>query len=240
MEADVWLRNNDLLIGHSASSLTASRSLISLYIDALVSSLSYQNQPRPDASLNAHGIFEIDPNVSLTLLVDIKTDGPSALPFVSDQLEPLRSRGFLSHSNGSAFVPGPVTVVGTGNMPFDHFLSNRSHRDIFFDAPLADLWGEDAPSTRTQFNTSTSYYASASFAAAIGKPWHGILTPQQVEVIRGQVRAASAKGLKARYWDTPSWPIGLRNHIWDVLVKEGVGMLNVDDLVSASERQWVA
>lgn len=77
-----------------------------------------------------------------------------------------------------------------------------------------------------------------SFGEAIGKPWLGRLSPRQVDLIEGQVAMANAKGLKARYWDTPSWPISLRNHVWDVLEKKGVGMLNVDDLVAATRRDW--
>ncbi|KAI9859060.1 MAG: Altered inheritance of mitochondria protein 6, partial [Pleopsidium flavum] len=37
-------------------------------------------------------------------------------------------------------IPGPVTVVGIGNTPFDLVVSNTIHRDVFFDAPLDELW----------------------------------------------------------------------------------------------------
>ena len=238
MEADVWLSNGDLLVGHSRGSLTSSRSLRSLYIDPLVSILSHQNLDLSAPGSPLNGVFETSPGATLVLLIDIKTHSTETLPVVLDQLSPLRSRGFLTFFNGSTVVPGPVTVVGTGNTAFDQLMRNHTYRDIFFDAPLADLWGEDAPITRNEYDISTSYYASVSFAEAVGKPSFGILTPDQVDVLRGQVQAASAKGLKARYWDTPAWPVSLRNHVWDVLVKEGVGMLNVDDLDGASKRKW--
>ena len=61
-----------------------------------------------------------------------------------------------------------------------------------------------------------------------------------MDTILGQARAAKAKGLRARYWNTPAWPTGVRDHVWDVLVREGVGMLNVDDLTAASQRDWVS
>ena len=76
--------------------------------------------------------------------------------------------------------------------------------------------------------------------AAIGKPWHGSLAPQKVDMIAGQAAAAAKRGLKARYWNKPAWPAGVRARIWDVLVTEGVGMLNVDDLEGASRRNWEA
>lgn len=59
-----------------------------------------------------------------------------------------------------------------------------------------------------------------------------------MEIIRGQVGEASKRGLRARYWDTPSWPVSQRDHVWDILEKEGVGMLNVDDLDAATKRSW--
>lgn len=65
-----------------------------------------------------------------------------------------------------------------------------------------------------------------------------MLSPKQVELIRGQVGEARKRGLRARYWDTPGWPVNVRDHVWDVLEKEGVGMLNVDDLTAATQRPW--
>jgi hypothetical protein len=59
-----------------------------------------------------------------------------------------------------------------------------------------------------------------------------------MKIIRGQVRGAHRRGLKARYWNLPSWPLGLRNHVWDVLVREGVDVLNVDDLRGVSRIAW--
>ena len=252
IEADVWLTDNDLLVGHSTGSLTSARSLTSLYIDPLISILAHQN-PRPTfqntttlansttSGASTKGIFETNPGTSLTLLIDVKSNGTTTLPVVLQQLEPLRSRGYLTYFNGSAIIPGPITVVGTGNTPFDLLTTNTTYRDIFFDAPLDQLWGnEDTPSNATLYTAENSYYASVDFASAIGKPSHGILAPEQVDLIVGQAAAAAKRGLKARYWDTPKWPVGVRDHVWDVLVKEGVGMLNVDDLEGASRRNWRA
>lgn len=252
VEADVWLVDNDLLVGHSTGSLTSARSLTSLYIDPLISILAHQNPPLTSQNATTstyqsnsaasrafvNGVFETKPAVSLTLLIDVKSNGPTTFPVILQQLEPLRSRGYLTYFDGSAVIPGPITVVGSGNTPFDLLISNTTYRDVFFDAPLDQLWGENAPSNASLYTSENSYYASVDFASAIGKPWHGSLGPQQVDTILGQAGAAAAQGLKARYWNTPAWPVSVRDHIWDVLEKEGVGMLNVDDLESASRRNW--
>ncbi|KAI4233128.1 MAG: hypothetical protein LQ349_004595 [Xanthoria aureola] len=252
VEADVWLRDGDLLVGHTQKSLTAARTLQSLYLDPLLSILARQNAAEnmsesssghtafPFAA-NISGIFETNTSVSLTLLVDIKTDGRATLPVIQRQLEPLREKGWLTHTSDSTLVRGPITIVGTGNTPFDQIQAEKGNRDIFFDAPLAQFWGEDikvASTNRTVFNPQNSLYASAPFSEVIGKPWHGVLRPAQVELIRAHVQAAAAQGLKVRYWDTPAWPVKVREHVWDVLVKEGVGVLNVDDLEGMKSRRW--
>jgi hypothetical protein len=182
---------------------------------------------------------------------------------VQKDLEPLRKKKYLSHWNGEKFVSGAVTVVGTGNAPFDLITEDQSYRDIFFDAPLDELYEPEtnsgrrrpkplsAKATRGQgktgtniidgpdaFNISNSYYASVSMFAAIGIPWTGRLSSHQLEHVRGQIRGAHARGLKARYWETAAWPTSLRNHIWQLLVEEGTDMLNVDDLKAAVSLDW--
>ena len=265
VEADVWLFKNDLYVGHSTSALTPKRTLKNMYIDPLVEILDRQNpitafHPTADKPLN--GVFDTNPAQTLVLLIDFKTDGADTWPHVVEQLSSLWERGYLSYFNGEKVINGPITVVGTGNAPFD-LITNSTRRDIFFDAPL-NLLADDAPDKEGKrrraaeqstgnfgqglsgasaigpdaFNFTNSYYASASFKKAIGSPWPFHLTPQQLDRIRAQIRGAHRQGLKARYWEVPQWPRSLRNHVWSILVQEGVDILNVDDLKSATKEEW--
>lgn len=88
------------------------------------------------------------------------------------------------------------------------------------------------------YNISNSYYASANFVRAVGRVWGSRLSQEQLQLIRAQVRGAHQLGLKVRYWGVPSWPIGLRNHIWHILIREGVDVLSVDDLRQATTWDW--
>lgn len=88
------------------------------------------------------------------------------------------------------------------------------------------------------YTLENSVYASVSFAQAIGHVLSGKLSDPQMNLIRGHIRGAHRRGLKVRYWELPFWPIGLRNYVWDVLVKEGVDLLNVDDLKGATKTNW--
>jgi hypothetical protein len=49
---------------------------------------------------------------------------------------------------------------------------------------------------------------------------------------------ARRKDLKVNYWDTPVWPIALRNHVWHVLFKEGADVLSVDDVEGCARANW--
>jgi hypothetical protein len=254
VEADVWLVDDELYVGHSTSSLTKNRTFRNLYIDPLVQILDKQNPTTSivDGTLTRNGVFDEDPSHTLVLLVDFKTDGPTLFPAVSDHLDTLRSRGYLSYWNGSTFVPRAITVVGTGNTPFASVTANSTYRDIFFDAPLHLLSASRLPTSMqgqgtqgldpllggAQFTPENSYYASTDFLSTIGFPWRGRLSTAQMQKLKSQIAEARRRGLKSRYWGTPGWPIGLRNHVWRVLVREGADVLNVDDVRAAARGNW--
>ncbi|KAK0123747.1 Altered inheritance of mitochondria protein 6 [Cadophora gregata] len=276
VEADVWLTNNDLLVGHNRASLSRNRTFTTLYVDPLVKILEHQNPHTRFYNGTNNGVFDVDPEQTVTLLIDVKTGGKETWPWVLKQLEPLRERGWLTYMEGDVLHRRAVTVVGTGNTRFDVLTANETYRDAFFDAPLDTMWEPpfsttasplsnspqsakldvDDPSSSeasppqppplsqgqdlgqglsgttptSSFTSLNSHYASVSLRKSIGIIWRGRLSPEQLDIIRGQVRGAHKRGLKARYWDLPAWPLGLRDYIWGVLVREGVDVLNVDDL----------
>ena len=223
--------STELRVGHSHASLADDRTLSSLYVDPLVTMLEHLNANT--ASVSPNGIFEVDPNQTVTLLLDFKTNGTEVWPLVNAALEPLRRNNWLRHWDGAsnAVVPGPITVVATGHAPFELVTANQTYRDIFFDAPLGEL-------ASGLYDSTNSYYASASITKAIGRTWLGYFSKSQVDMLGSQVAQAQAKDLVSRYWDTPAWPVSARDRVWDVLVSSGVGMLNVDDLSGAARWNW--
>ncbi|KAF6840808.1 hypothetical protein CMUS01_03784 [Colletotrichum musicola] len=232
IEADVWLYGDELFVGHDRWSLREANTFTSLYVNPLVDLLEERNSPINGSTeqQRPRGIYEANPDQTLILLVDLKTSGAETWPQVVRQLEPLRKRGWLSTVVDGEVTYGPITVVGTGNTQFRMITQNSTYRDTFFDAPLTALDSHD-------FNPSNSYYTSVSFKKAVGTVWFGDLSDSQVAKLRTQIKQAHSRGLKVRYWDLPAWPIGIRNHIWDVLIREGVDILNVDDLKGA-KKEW--
>lgn len=232
VEADVWLRKQDLLVGHDTAALQPNRTFLNLYVNPLVKILERQNPSTEYYNEKRRGVFDTDPDQTLTLLVDLKTNGAETWPWVLKQLEPLRERGWLSYVQDGEIHQGPITVVGTGNTPFDQIIANSTYRDAFFDAPLDHI-------ENSTFDSTNAYYASTSFWASIGNVWfRGGPSDDQLAKIRKHVREAHQRGLKARYWELPPWPIHTRNRVWEVLMQEGVDMLNVDDLDGATKGDW--
>lgn len=139
VEADVWLRDGDLLVGHAESALTPARTLQTLYINPLLGILNDQNPTSGfQSSFNSprNGVFDTNTSQTLVLLIDFKTNYQDLWPVVSEQLQPLRDAQYLTYFDGSDIVQGPITVVVTGNAPFEYVVAARQHRDMFFDAPL--------------------------------------------------------------------------------------------------------
>lgn len=262
VEADVWLGENDsLLVGHVRSSLTQNRNLQAIYLQPILEILQQHNQDHQPDTLR--GIFDSVPNRSLVLLIDFKDSSDIIWPVLNVHLQPLRDLGYLTHFNGMEVIERPVTIIGSGAVSFRDVISNSTYRDIFMDAPLQimgndlpgllfdtkgsdmplDVLVDDAlplrqPVNPAVYNPTNSYYASASFFKTIGYPFGSRLSSAQMKLLRAQIRGAHEQGLKVRYWDVPTWPIGVRNYLWRVLVREGVDYLSVDDIRAAVRGDW--
>lgn len=227
IEADVWLYNETLHIGHEQSALTDERTLDSLYIQPILSVLRAQN---PNSSFlttgeTHNGVYDTVSAQTLYLFIDLKTDGPTTFPYVVEALQPLRDAGFLTSVNGTTVTPGAVTVIGTGNTPLNQ-VQGVSPRDYFYDAPIATL-----ATTFANITSDVSPIASMAFSAQFpGVLGNTGLNALQLALLQTQVAVAHAKGIKVRYWDQPGWPVGTRNGVWRSLWENGVDLLNVDDI----------
>lgn len=128
---------------------------------------------------------------------------------------------------------GAITVIGTGNTPYD-MVGPVADRDYFLDAKLETL---DDPENQ-DISSVISPIASGQFTAAIGSiasDADPVLNDEQKSVLRAQIATAKERGIGARYWDTPYFPVRTRNLVWRALLHEGVALLNADDLDSVAD-----
>lgn len=238
VEADCHLANGELYVGHSNASLRPNRTFRTLYLNPLLSILQNQNKAGLVASdSSVRGVWDTDTSRGIVLMTDLKTEGFSTLKAVQAQLQPLRDAGWLSYWNGTTFIPGPITHVGTGNTPFAAVLNstyaNATYRDVFFDAPINQL--------SSIYNASNSYYTSTSLSALLGGkfkiPQTG-LSKSQMIIVAQQITQAKELGLVSRYWDIPTWPTTRRMNIWKQLESLDIGMLNADAIEQAARWNW--
>ena len=90
IEADVWLYNDTLYVGHEQGALTPERTFQSLYIDPILDTLRRQNPNSSFLTAPTHnGVFDTNGQQTLYLFVDVKTGGSETWPYVVRALEPL-------------------------------------------------------------------------------------------------------------------------------------------------------
>ncbi|KAJ5182558.1 hypothetical protein N7492_000174 [Penicillium capsulatum] len=229
-EADVWLYNGTLYVGHDQSALTEDRTLEALYINPILDVLERQNPDSPFVTTpTKNGVWDTVPEQTLYFFIDVKTEGYETFKAVIEALEPLREKGYLTTlKDGKTLSNGPVTIIGTGETPLD-MVAPVKDRDYFFDAPLANL---NNPKY-AHIDGFVSPVASTDFQATVGKmitDTEPILNDDQLRAIRDQIAIANKRGIGARYWNTPYFPIRRRNLVWRLLLREGVILLNADDL----------
>ncbi|RFN54739.1 altered inheritance of mitochondria protein 6 [Fusarium flagelliforme] len=243
VEADIHLRGSKLLVGHSSLSLKSAKTLESMYLDPLQRMISAQNDGLNDTW---RGLFDKAPKQTLTLLIDFKTKGATTFDELNRHLQPLRDLNYLTYWNGTARITRPLTIVLSGNAPFESVLAmDSTHRDIFWDAKLERLVSsEDNFSTNPptyRFNISNSYFAStrfqnAKFFRSNDESGLDVLPEKERDMTATQIEQAESRGLLARYWDTPKQPPNVRDIAWRVLIDNEIGMLNMDDMGIVRER----
>jgi hypothetical protein len=237
VEADIWLVGGDLQVGHTQRSLKPGRTLQSLFLNPIYNILQQQNMQNPginETSTPFIGVFNQKPRETLVLLLDFKSEPSDSFPLVVGQLAQIRDAGYLTHWDGTHVINGPLTIVASGLASKRIDLIEASNGTVFLDAPIIDLSQPGSP-----YNSSNSYYASSQLVKAIGGnvPLSGF-NPVQKKRVEQLVRDAQDKGLKARFWATPAWPVGLRDRVWKQLVYRNVGMLNVDAVTTAAMWNW--
>lgn len=230
VEADVWLYNGVLHVGHEESALTNARTFDALYVQPILSVIRGEN---PNSTFltegpTKNGVYDTDGGQTLYLFVDVKTDGEKTFPYVVKELEPLRAAGYLTTWNGKGITPGPVTVIGTGNTPLNQ-IQGVDKRDYFYDAPLPYL-----DTTFKNITSNVSLTANWDFAAIFGEVRNQTFNATQMQILEEQVATAHSKGIAVRYWDQPGWPVRTRNAVWRILWDAGVDLLNFDDLEGAA------
>ena len=206
VEADIYLVKGELLVAHDLDKTTPDRTLEGLYL-----------QPLRDRIHKSGGSVYGD-GQSLTLLIDIKSEGESTYRALDNVLA--KYQDILTHVDEKGVHPGAVTVVISGNRAFDVIQSDLS-RYAGIDGRLTDLQSELPsellPLISDHWGRHFSWRGEGSMPAA------------DREKLQQIVQQAHAAGRRVRFWATPDL-----ESVWGALADADVDLINTDDLAGLS------
>jgi hypothetical protein len=202
IEADVFLVDDQLLVGHEEKELRPERTLEALYLEPLQKLIAKRNG-------------EIFPDGQrLTLLIDFKTDGPATYAALAKALKPYEA--ILSGLHDGQWQPRQVDVIISGNRPTD-IVTQDKQRLASIDGRLSDL--ENGPPAELMPLISDNWNAHFTWRG------EGPIPAAEREKLHALAKAAHAQHRRLRFWATPDSPA-----FWQELQAANVDVIGTDDL----------
>ncbi|MFT7535577.1 MAG: hypothetical protein ACI85K_001530 [Hyphomicrobiaceae bacterium] len=181
LEADIYLVDKELRVGHERWQLRPGRTLESMYLDPLL------------AMVKAHGSLRTD-GLPLVLLVDIKADGAAVYRHLRPVLE--RYRDMLTQFVDGEVKPGAVTILLSGNRPVKLVAADAT-RLCALDGRFSDLDKNPSPPAHLVPWVSGSWRSISD--------WTGSdeLMKGELQRVASLTRKARSQGRAVRFWGAP-------------------------------------
>jgi len=214
VEADVFLSNGHLLVGHTWLEVLPDRlrdqpqrTLQSLYLEPL------------RQRIKQRGGAVYDDQTPFYLLIDLKTEARATYAAVHEALA--QYPDVFSVTRDGKHRPGPVVAVISGNVP-RQTIRTQKVRYAGIDGRPSDLDSDDPPHLMPWISDAWRFR------------WRGEgpMPAAERDKLRDLVRKAHAKGRQVRFWATPE-----REAVWQELHEAGVDRLNTDRL--SQMRDWL-
>lgn len=209
IEADIYLVNGQLLVGHTPMDLRPSRTLEALYLRPLMDFVQ-QNKGHvyPGSAQNVQ------------LLIDIKTGNNKTYKALEALLQ--KYKDMLTSYSGDTATPSAITVVISGNRPDPAVMQAPPVRYAAYDGLLSDI---GKPATLVPL-MSDNWYNDFK--------WNGTgeMPSAERQKLMDFVNAAHASGQKIRFWNAPD-----NEAAWKELLKANVDYINTDHLPEL--RTWM-
>lgn len=203
VEADIFLVDGELLVGHDRRELTPERTLESLYLRPLAERVRANHGRR---------VFRDGPPIAL--LIDIKTSASVTWPVLHETLS--RYGELLTRVEEDRVVEGAVTAVISGNRPFKD-LAEMSPRYAGLDGRMSDIDSEKPVHLMPLI--SDHWFRHFEWNG------EGPMPAAEREKLVDVVERVHASGRRLRFWATPD-----KEPMWRELHAAGVDMINTDDL----------
>jgi hypothetical protein len=202
VEADIFLVDGQLLVGHTRRSLKPERTLESLYLVPL----------KERVEKNGGRVYRGGPE--FTLLIDLKTNGEKTYAVLKTVLA--KYADIINAPSDGQAPRRAINVVATGSRPAAQIAAD-SNRLVGIDGVWSDL-DSDQPANLIPLISENW----RSFFKWRGK---GPIPPEEREKIRTAVQKAHAHGRRLRFWGAPDNPA-----VWQELYDDKVDLINTDDL----------
>ena len=202
VEADVFLRGEELLVAHTAFEMRPERTLRHLYLNPLHEWIRDHNEHiHPDGS-------------GLWLLIDIKSEPESTYRVIHQQLAEFAD--MVSSVRDGEFRQRPVTVVISCNRPVE-FIRQQTFRLAGIDGRPEDLESSDPEHLIPWISTDWKSHFK----------WRGLgpFPAEEQDRLREFVSRCEHCGRKLRFWGAPDKPV-----VWKTLWESRVSLLGTDDL----------
>lgn len=202
VEADVHLRDGQLLVAHEPNEVAADRTLVGLYLEPLA------------RRVEGNGGWVYETGRPFLLWIDIKTEAEPTYRAIDTLLAGYA--GMLRRVEDGQVTEGAIEVIISGNRPME-LMRAQGARYATVDGRLSDV-GSAAPVHFMPF--------ISDFAGNISE-WtgEGAMPEADRRKLEETVRAIHRQGQRVRFWGAPD-----KAAVWEVLYEAGVDLINTDDL----------
>ncbi len=211
VEADIFVVDGKLLVGHDTHELRPERTLESLYLEPLrARARQVRGKIYPDAPY-------------FYLLIDIKSEAQSTYAALRRTLE--RYDDLFTRYEGERTTPQAVTAILSGNrVPLEQLRRERV-RFVGYDGRLSDLEGDASPHLLP--------WVSDNWMRLFRWNGRGAFPESEREQLERIVQGAHAKGYRLRFWATADMP-----SVWEVLWDAGVDLIGTDMPFGLRDFMW--
>jgi len=202
VEADVFLKDGKLLVGHFSFELKKARTLEALYLQPLAKRVK----------ANKGGVYKT--RTPFHLMIDLKTNGESTYAALKMLLK--KYRFMLTQFTRDSTSLGAITVIISGNRPRE-VMQKEATRLAGYDGRVSDLAGET--------NRHFMPWISDSWSSHFKWRGKGDFPEDEKAKLKDIVKRAHNNGQKVRFWAAPDNP-----PTWAVLHNNGVDLINSDQI----------
>jgi len=205
IEADVFLKDESLIIAHVNPFFKHRRTLEALYLEPLKERITANN-----------GQVYKGYDHPVILMIDIKTGANNTYSALMPVLEQYKS--ILTRYDHGKIYPGPVTIVLSGHKP-NKMIKNEQSRYAFIDEDLRKTFKD---------TTVKDVYTMSSCKYSKLLKWKGTdsIPSAEYNKLCNFVTMAHKLGEKVRLWASPE-----NSAVWEELLKCHVDLINTDKLV---------